>query len=411
MVDRRIFLQFVGALTSWRNWPLAVPPTRDESPPAPSIYDELGVRPCINAAGSYTDLGGALMPEEVVDAMHEASRHSVPITELQEAVGKRIASMVGCQAALVTAGCASSLNLATAACVAGNDPEKIRRLPNITGMTNEVIVQKTHRFEYDHAIRNVGVKLIEIETREELKAAVTDRTAMLFFLNAADLKGKIRREEFAQLGNALKIPTLIDAAADLPPIENLSLFTRIGYDLVCFSGGKSLRGPQCSGLLLGKKELIEAAFLNGPPHSDTVGRVSKVGKEEIVGAYRALDLFLRTDHAAEWTEWERRVALISRQLSLIPGVRTAMVVPEVPHHRPQLKVQWDQQRISLSPKDVVQMLRSGNPRIELPPGSEESPDGLDVAVWMLRANEEIIVARRFSEVFMQGSKDEHDRAN
>jgi len=299
MIARRIFFRLVGALASSRTWRLGLLTSSSDSLSSSSVYDELGVRPCINAAGAYTDLGGALMPEEVLEAMHDASRRSVSIVELQEAVGKRIASMVGSQAALVTAGCAASLSLATAACVAGSDPENIRRIPNTSGMKNEVILQKTHRFEYDHAIRNVGVKLVEIETREELKAAITNQTAMLFFLNTADKRGKIHHEEFARLGNDFKIPTLIDAAADLPPVENLSLLTRIGYDLVAFSGGKSLRGPQCSGLLLGKKELIEAAFLNGPPHTDTLGRVSKVGKEEIVGLYRALDLFLRTDHANE----------------------------------------------------------------------------------------------------------------
>jgi L-seryl-tRNA(Ser) seleniumtransferase len=270
-------------------------------------------------------------------------------------------------------------------------------------MKNEVILQKAHRFEYDHAIRNIGVKLIEIETPEELKAAVTDRTGMMFFLNSNDSKGKIRREEFASLANRLGIPALVDAAADLPPVENLRVLNRMGFDLAAFSGGKSLGGPQCSGLLLGKKELIEAAYLNGSPHSDSVGRVSKVGKEEIAGVYRALQVFLATDHAAEWKEWERRVSVIAGGVSGIPGVKTEMVVPEVPHNRPQLRVQWDRGKIPLSAEEIVTKLRWGNPRIELPPGSEESVAGLDVAVWMLRPNEEMIVARRFSELFTEGS--------
>ncbi|HJY87420.1 MAG TPA: hypothetical protein VKE24_11345 [Candidatus Acidoferrales bacterium] len=401
MVDRRLFLQFVGALSGWG---LGFRPTLARPPRVSSLYEELGVRPFINAAGAYTDLGGALMPEEVLEAMQEVSRRSVSITELQEAVGKRIAAMVGCQAALVTAGCAASLTLATAACVAGKDPERIRRLPDTNGMKNEVIIQRSHRFEYDHAIRNVGAKLVEVETTDELKGAVSDRTAMLFFLNLADPRGRIRREEFAQLANRLGIPALIDAAADLPPVENLWTLLRMGYDLVGFSGGKSLRGPQCSGLLLGKKALIEAAFLNGSPHSDSLGRTSKIGKEEIVGAYRALQLFLRTDHSAEWTEWERRVQAIASQLSRIPGVKTTRVVPQVPHNRPQLNVQWEREKIPLSPREVVAMLRSGEPRIELPPGSEESSSGLNVSVWMLRPSEETIVGRRFSEALLEGSR-------
>jgi uncharacterized pyridoxal phosphate-dependent enzyme len=369
-----------------------------------SIYEELGVQPFINAAGAFTNFGGALMADEVLEAMQEVSRHSTSITELQSAVGKQIAGMLGCEAALVTAGCASSLALATAACVAGKDPDKIRRLPETTGMKNEVIVQKSHRFEYDHAIRNVGVKLIEIETPDELKGAISDRTAMLFFLNSFDSKGKIHREEFARLANGLKIPALIDAAADLPPVENLWDLTRMGYDVVAFSGGKSLRGPQCSGLLLGKKELVDAAFLNDSPHSDSIGRVSKVGKEEIVGLYRALQLFVHKDHAAERSEWERRVSVMARELSVIAGVKTEMVIPEVPHNRPQMNLQWDRERIPLSPKDIVEMLRSGDPRIELTPGSEESSAGLDVTVWMLRPNEETIVAKRLSEILMKGGR-------
>ena len=369
-----------------------------------SIYEELEVTPFINAAGAFTDLGGALIPDEVTAAMKEVSKHSVSITELQQAVGKKIASMLGCEAALVTAGCASSLTLATAACVAGKDPDKIRRLPDTTGMKNEVILQKPHRFEYDHAVRNVGVRLIEIESAEQLISAVNTRTAMLFFLNSADDRGKIRRVEFAQLAARVRLPALVDAAADLPPIENLWTLTRMGYDLVTFSGGKSLRGPQCSGLLLGKKHLVEAAFLNGPPHSDSLGRITKVGKEEIVGLYKALRLFLDTDHTAEWNEWENRVAVITRVLSQVRGVTASLVVPGIPHHRPQVHVEWDLGDIPVCSGDLVAMLRSGKPRIELPPVPEDSSAGLDVAVWMLRPGEEIIVARRISEVLRQGSK-------
>ena len=217
MADRRSFLQFMGLLSGWvirlhSNCAAPLPPS--------SIYEELGVQPFINAGGAFTNFGGALMRDEVLQTMQEVSRHSISITELQEAVGKQIATMLGCEAALVTAGCASALALATAACVAGKDPEKIHRIPDASGMKNEVVVQKTHRFEYDHAIRNVGAKFVEIETSDELKAVISDRTAMLFFVNSFDAKGKIHREEFARLANGLKIPALIDAAADLPPVEN-----------------------------------------------------------------------------------------------------------------------------------------------------------------------------------------------
>jgi len=379
MIDRRSFLKLSGLLPGW---PLRLRAALPIPSSPPSIYEELGVRPFINAAGAYSIFGGALMREEVLEGMQEVSRQSVSIVELQEAVGKKIAALLGCEAALITAGCASSLLLATAACLAGKDPEKVRRLPEIIGSKNDVIMQRAHRFEYDHAIRNAGAKIVEIETAEELKSAVTERTAMLFFLNSADSKGKIRREEFARSANGMKIPVLIDAAADLPPVENLHVLTRMGYDLVGFSGGKSLRGPQCSGLLLGRKDLIEAAFANDSPKSDSVGRVSKVGKEEIIGLYRALQLFLAADHDAEWKEWERRVAVIAGELTAIPGVRASMVVPEVPHNRPQVRIEWERGKISAGPKDIVAALRAGEPRVELPYGSEESTAGLDVAVWM-----------------------------
>ncbi len=396
MFNRRSFLKFAGASPGLG---FARKPAPSQTLPASPIYAELGVRPFINAAGAYTFLSGSLMPREVWQAMEEASRRSVSIAELQQAVGRRIAALLDCEAALVTAGCAAALSLATAACVAGKDPEKIRRLPDTAGMKNEVIFQKSHRFEFDHAIRSVGVKIVEVETSEELEAAVGERTAMLFFLNRADAQGKIHREEFARLARRLRIPALVDAAADLPPAENLRAFTRLGFDLAAFSGGKGLRGPQCSGLLIGKKELIEAAFLNGSPYSDTLGRSAKVGKEEIAGLYRALQVFLSTDHAAEWAEWERRAATIERQLAGIAGVQARSFVPEIPHNRPALHIEWDRQKIPLTPKDIVETLRSKEPRVELPPENEESQAGLDVAVWTLRPGEERIVGQRLYEVF------------
>jgi D-glucosaminate-6-phosphate ammonia-lyase len=248
MVDRRSFLQIGGLLSGWGLRLGAGLPVPISSA---SIYEELGVRPFINAAGAYSIFGGALMREEVLEGMQEVSRRSVSIVELQEAVGAKIAMMLGCEAALVTAGCASSLLLATAACLAGKDLERVRRLPEIIGVKNEVIMQRVHRFEYDHAIRNAGAKIVEIETVEELKAGVSERTAMMFFLNSADSKGKIRREEFARLANGLKIPVLIDAAADLPPVENLHILTRMGYDLVGFSGGEEFARAAVLGAFVG----------------------------------------------------------------------------------------------------------------------------------------------------------------
>ena len=312
------------------------------------IYEELNLRPFINAAGTYTSLSACVMPREVVAAMEEASRQHVSIPELQAAAGDRIASLVGADAALITAGCADALTHATAACVCGTDEEKIRRVPDTAGMKNEVIFQKSHRFGYDHAIRNVGVKIVEIETEEELWSAINDRTVMLFFLNLANNEGTIQRERFAEIAKNAGIPSLIDAAADLPPVENLSAFLKMGYDLAAFSGGKGLRGPQCSGLLLGRKDLIDAAFLNGSPHSDSVGRPAKVGKEEVVGLMTAVELYVNKDHDAEWSDWERQVSFIASAVSGIRGVHAEQFVPEIANRVPHLDITWDPDAVRLT---------------------------------------------------------------
>jgi D-glucosaminate-6-phosphate ammonia-lyase len=362
-----------------------------------TIYSRLGVRPLINAAGTYTALSACTMPREVVQAMEEASRYHVAIDELHEAVGKKIAALTGAEAALVTAGAANALSLATAACVAGKDPEKIRRIPDTAGMKNEVIVQKTHRVGYDHAIRAAGTRLIEVESREQLEKAIGEKTAMMFFLNYADPRGQVKRKEFVEIGKKAGIPTLLDAAADLPPVDRLSEYVRLGFDLVAFSGGKGLRGPQCSGLLLGRKNLIEAAYLNGSPHADTVARGAKVGKEEIVGLWTAVELYSKRDHKAEWREWETRVRDIARALEGLRGVKSEAFVPEIANESPHLRVSWDEKLLPLKNEQVVKLLRGGEPRIEVRPSAGDKPV-LEIAVWMLKPGEHRLVARRVREV-------------
>ena len=406
--SRRRFLHragvasLIGSLPSARlmAWLRADRPDWPARYPRNPIYEELGIRPFINAAGTYTALSASLMPAEVVDAMSQASRAYVAIPELQETAGKKIASLLGCEAALVTSGCAQSLTLATAACVCGTDQEKIHRVPDTSGMKNEVIFQRSHRFGYDHAIRNVGVKIIEVETRRELESAMSEKTALLFFLNLADPKGQIKRQEFAEIANTRGIPCLIDAAADLPPAENLSAFTKMGYDLAAFSGGKGLRGPQCSGLLLGRKDLIQAAFLNGSPHSDSVGRGGKVGKEEIVGLLKAVELYVRSDHEGEWREWEHRVSVVEDAVQRIPGVQTERFTPVIANQVPHLAIQWEPASISLTTEQFVKALQDGEPRIEVRSRfAETSPiPRLEIAVWMLQPGEDQIVGSRCAEI-------------
>jgi len=368
----------------------------------PSFYERLGVRTRINAKGTYTYLTGSLMPPELAQAMEEAARHYVYLVELQQKVGEKIAAMLGVEAALVTSGAAGAIMLGTAACVAGNDPEKIKRLPDVTGMKTEVVIQKSHRNAFDHAIRNVGVRLVEVETAEELENALGEKTAMMYFLNAAQRQGRIGLESWVEAGRRHGIPTFNDAAADVPPSSHLSDYNKMGFDLVAFSGGKGLRGPQCAGLLLGRKDLVEAAMLNNNPHEDTIGRPCKVGKEEIVGMFAAIERYLKLDHDAEWTDWEKRTAAMDRIVSSLPGVHTGRFVPDVANHVPHLYLQWDETALGITKAECCRQLREGEPSIEVL--EDDYPYGLSVTPFMMKPGEEILVARRMREVLLAAGK-------
>lgn len=359
------------------------------------VLARLGVKKVINAAGTYTSLTASLMPGEVFSAMQNASRHFVRLSDLHDVVGDRIAELTHAEAALVSAGAASALSIGTAACVAGTDREKIRRLPDTAGMPNQVIFQKAHRFGYDHAVRNCGVEIVEVETAEELEAAVNENTVMMFFLNHEAPFGQIDAEEFAKLGLKHNVPTMIDAAADVPPVENLWRFTEMGYSMVVFSGGKGIRGPQSAGLLLGRKDLIEAGRMNSSPNGDTVCRTNKVNKEELVGMLVALEMFIDRDHDAVWADWESRCETISQAVKDVPGVQTEVQVPPIANHVPHLHVTWDYEATGMAPRDVVEAMRSGSPSIEVNPGSDED---LIIGVWMMEPGEDQIVADRLREV-------------
>jgi D-glucosaminate-6-phosphate ammonia-lyase len=388
MPNRRRFLQGISSL------PLLATPS-----PAATVkrdyFKELGIKPFINAAGTYTTLTASLMQPEVVQAIEYASKQFVHLIALHDAVGQRIASLIGCEAAMVTAGAASALTLGTAACITGTNQDFIRRLPDTTGMKNEIIIQKAHRYGYDHAVRNCGIRFVEVETREELEGAINGRTAMMMFLNENEPAGKIKSAEFVELGKKRGIPTFTDAAADVPPVDTLSRFTKMGFDLVTFSGGKGLRGPQSCGLLLGRKDLIAAARLNGPPNSDTIGRGMKVNKEEYLGMMVAIEQYMKRDHAAEWREWEKRVKVIADSVGPIQGVKTEQFVPEIANAVPHLRITWAPESVKITAKEAVKRLREGDPSIELRPGAKE---GLEVAVWMLQPGEAQTVAKRIREV-------------
>jgi len=355
-------------------------------------FKDLGVRPFINAAGTYTAMTASLMPPEVMDAINYASRHYVMLEELSEKVGERIAKLVRAEAALVTSGAASALTLGTAGVLTGMDQQKMVDLPNLTGMKSEVIIQKSHRFGYDHAVRNCGVRLIEVETRDELERAVTPQTAMMLFYNNNNPVGQIRDQEFVQLGKKHGIPTMNDAAADVPPVENLWKYTAMGFDLVAFSGGKGIRGPQSAGLLIGRKDLIAAARRNAPPNGNTIGRGMKVNKEEMVGMLAAVERYVEMDHQREGREFDKRAETIRASAASVAGVKAEVFVPEVANHVPHLRVTWPG-GTRASAAGIVSALRDGEPSIVI--RSEE--DALVIGVWMMRNGEEKVVARRLKE--------------
>src|ERR1700683_3830023 len=405
---RRTFL-------SWTNWLVAGsgmasgPLVAEKSPQmsGEDYYDKLGVTKIINAAGTYTALTASIMPAPVQAAVARAAKHPVRLHELQQAAGDYLAKQLKCEAAMVTAGAASALTLATAAAMTLGNRTAIHNIPtDVTGVKNEVIGQKAHRYEYDHAIRNCGAKFVEVVTLAEYEAAFTERTVMTNFFNAAE-EGEISREDWVRVAHGHGVPCLNDAAADVPPISNLWNYTQMGFDLVAFSGGKGMRGPQNTGLLLGRKDLIAAATQNNSPNSDTVGRGMKVAKEQIVGMVAAVDWFLSQSDAEFEAEFRRRAERIAGALQDIPTLKSEIFIPPIANNVPHLLIRYDQQRVNISPKEVAKQLRAGTPSIELNPatGSTQASAGIPkdankivVGVWMLEPGEDVIVARRLREV-------------
>jgi len=399
MWTRRHFLERVSTLPLVGGLFGAAPATLEVSVPTKDYFRELGVRPFINAAGTYTAMTASLMAPEVMDAINYASKHYVMLDELHDKVGERIASLVHSEAAMVTSGAASALTLATAGVLTGTDQKKIVALPDLADMKSEVIIQKSHRFGYDHAVRNCGVRLIEVETGDELERAVNDKTALMLFYNNNNKEGRIQDEEFVALGRKHSVPTLNDAAADVPPLENLWKYTKMGFDLVAFSGGKGLRGPQSAGLLIGRKDLIAAARLNAPPNGNTVGRGMKVNKEELLGMLAAVERYVKIDHAAEARDFERRAETIRASVATLPGVKAEIFVPEVANHVPHVRITWDATTRTLKPADVVKTMRDGEPSI----GTRADGDAIVIGVWMMRPGEDRIVARRLRQVLGTGA--------
>jgi len=366
-------------------------------------YDELGVTTVINCEGTMTMLGGSVLRPELEVVMAMAGRHFVNIPELEVAAGKRIAEMLKLPdgyTALVTSGAAAAIQSGLAGILTGDNEALIRQLPDLTGMKSEVIIQKSHRNPFDHQLRSTGVKLIEIETREQFRQAVNDRTAMMHFSNFANAAGQIKVDEWVKLAKQFNIPCMNDAAADTPPVSHLWDYTNMGYDLVTFSGGKAMRGPQCAGLLIGRKDLVAYALLNNSPHEDTLGRSQKVGKEEIVGMVKALELYLGEDHDALTREWQARLERVSRELTKVPGVTTSFFVPDIANHVPHMQITWDS-KVSLEPQQVSKLLRNSKPAIVI--GGGEGRPGLTMCSFMLQPGEDKIVAEQLSRILREHS--------
>ncbi len=375
-------------------------------------YEKLGVEKIINAAGTYTFLTAAIMPPSVRAAVNKAAMHPVVLADLQRSSGEYLAKKLRCEGALVTAGAASALTLGTAACMTVANPSAVHRMPvDVGGLKNEVVVQKAHRYEYDHALLNCGIRFVEVETIEQYEKALNQNTVMAHFFNAAEA-GQIGREDWIRIAHQHGVPCFNDAAADVPPISNLWRYTQMGFDLVTFSGGKGIRGPQNAGLLLGRANLISAAVANNSPISNSLGRGMKVAKEQIVGMVAAVDWFLSQSDTAMQQEFTARAHRIAGALKDVPTLQSKIVVPEIANHVPHLCLNYDEAKIKITAKEVAAKLRQGKPRIELNPatgstemrGLADNPNTIVVGVWMLQPGEDVIVARRLHEVLTNAAR-------
>lgn len=356
-----------------------------------NIYAELGLTTIINAHLTETVIGGSLIRPEAMAAMEMAAKHLVVMIDLEAAVGKRISEMLKLPqgyGTIVTSGAASAILNGYAGILTGSNPKFITQIPDLTGMKSEVIVQRAHWSEWNHQIRTTGVKIVEVDTVEDVHRAINERTAAMHFQNLSDPFGRIKRAEWLKLAHAANLPAFLDAAADVPPKSRLWEYANMGFDLITFSGGKAIRGPQVSGLLIGRKELVQNALLNMSPNEDTIGRPCKVGKEEIMGLLKALEVFLAEDQDAVDREQTRQLDTIADKVAKIPGVTLTRDVSPIKNHFPSLQVHLDPARFSAKPKEIAAQLAAMKPSIMV--GGEKS--AIEMTAIDLQPGEERIVA-------------------
>ena len=377
-------------------------PTNTDTEPKLDYFKELGVNRIINAGVTMTFLSGSLMRPEVLEAINSTAHDFANMYELQDKIGAKMAEMLHCEAAMVTSGASCAIVLGTAATITGTDAEKRKLIPNLPGPRPEVIMQKSHRYVFDQGITTTGARIVEVEGPQEMEQAINENTVMALFFNAAR-KSSVSHEEFVSIAQKHDIPTFIDAAADVPPVENLFKFQKMGFDLVTFSGGKMIRGPQSAGLLFGRKDLIEAAKLNHSPHEAPIGRPMKVNKEEMFGMYAALKSYVERDHKKEWQDWLDRIERIRTVVETVPGVKGETHINSGPANAfPSLYVSWDQGKVKTGPKEAYEALKGGTPSIVAGVGKSGDNQVLNIGVVLLRPDQVDIVADRIKEI-LQGA--------
>jgi len=407
-INRRDLLRRGGALAAvagtGRGLAPAAPATLDLGP---NIYQSIGVRPIINCMGTYTIISGSQTLPEVKRAMEEASRHYVHLDELMEGVGKRLAELTGAEWGIVTAGCCAAITHVTAACIAGADPERMQRLPYLQGLKSEVIIPQYSRNVYDHAVRMLGVKIITAKDKVEFEAAFNERTAMVYVLAGPGDTGPMGTEALSAIARQKGVPVFVDAAAEVLTIPNVHL--QRGASVVGYSGGKCLRGPQCAGLLLGEKSLLQAAWANSAPHH-AFGRSLKVGKEEIMGMLAAVDMWTRRDHKAEWAQWTGWLEHISQRVRQIDGVTAEIKEPDegLSNRSPSLSIQWDGARLGITGQELHKLLLDSEPRIIVDAARGSRPRSMasqiSIIAYMMTSGDDKVVAQRLHEVLSKPPK-------
>ncbi len=397
---RRNVLQGAGFLGLWPFSRLGL-----RAKATSSAYNQLGIRPVINCRGTHTVIGASKMWPELHDAMAEASRQYVVLDELHDKIGARLADLIGSEDAMVTTGCAGAITLGTCASLTGMDSAKVRQLPNLTGMKTEAIIQKIHRNGYDHAVRNTGLKIIEVEGKEQMRNAACERTAMMYYLGGESGDSEwttdpVPLEDCLDLGRRAGFPVLVDAANMLPAWDNIRKLGAMKTDLICLSGGKHMRGPQCSGILAGRRDLVRAARLNASPHPDSLGRPLKVGREEMVGVWMAAEKYSRLDFAALDRQCASQAEYLSSELKKIPGMQVSFAPHDRTRRVHRVKAEWEEKALGISRDECEKQLLEGEPRIAV----LRHHGAIMFTLFMHDPGDEKLVARRMREIFGSARK-------